>query len=507
MLRPMRKTSLALALWASAALGAPWTRPDVEQLKRVERPRLAALWARTWRRDRNEDVVFVPAWGRMVTSLTSDHGSPWAYDAHTPLILWGPGHVRPGDYLEMVRAVDLMPTLSALLGRPPDVTLPGRVLEDALVPGAPLPRAVISVVLDQVGFDALAQDLADLPTLSRLAREGAWFRDCRVDYLPTITALFHEVLGSGRYAVQNGISSDKLWDPQTRKYRNAVDDGDPAPIQVPTLMELWQREQGGRPRIVALAGVPRTTVELAGHRGAEPADNLKAVAWWDTERERWVSNPAYYRLPPEAACVTFRTVFRELPADWLGHRLDTPEARYRSPLMASVVAEALVRIIETERIGGAGGPADLLHVTFKDTDTAGHDHGNGSPEFRTALRAADRGLGRVLAALERQAGRDGLVVLVTADHGGMPEKLRQAGARVTEKEMARWLLERLPVKPGASPWLRDVVNPQVYLIPDGMKANGYTPELVARTLEQHPAIEAAFTGTELEALRARSAAR
>ena len=119
-------------------------------------------------------------------------------------------------------------------------------------------------------------------------------------------------------------------------------------------------------------------------------------------------------------------------------------------------AETLVRIIESERIGARTSPADFLHVTFKDTDTAGHHHGNGSPEFYEALRAADRGLGRVIAALERQTGPGGLVVLVTADHGGLPEKLRKAGARVPEKELEKWLLERLPVKAGAGPWLREV---------------------------------------------------
>ena len=468
--------------------------PAIAQV--AARDHLLDLWAKTWRADRNERIVFVPAWGRIVSSLTSDHGSPWDYDTHTPLILAGPG-VRPGRYTARVRSVDLMPTLSRLLGRPDDARLPGRVLTEALVPGAPRPRALLTVVLDQCGHDALAADLPHLPTLSKLAARGAWFTDCRVDYLPTITALFHCVLGTGQYPVVNGITSDKLFDPMQQKYRNAVDDGDPAPILVPTLMEQWHREQGGRPRVLAVSTAARATVELAGHATGEPPDRRMVAVWWDVPRERWATNARFYRLPASIADLTLERVFGTVPRRWLGHALDTPEARYLSPLMSTLVAETMVRLIESEKIGGAGGPTDLLHITFKDTDTAGHHHGNGSPEFREALRAADRALGRVIEALERLTGPDGLVVLVTADHGGLPEALRQAGARVTEHDMEAYLRDELPVKSGGKPWLRNVVNPQVYLRPGGLASNGYTEDDVVRALERNPAIAAAFSGAEI----------
>lgn len=507
MLCHMRFASVVLAGMMACAVQAqeraPWVRPGTEALKGVERSHLSALWARTWRPDRNEPIVFVPAWGRIVSSLVSDHGSPWAYDTHTPLILHGRGHVRPGRYTGRVRSVDLCPTLSHLLGRPADPALPGRAQVQVLRAGAPPPKAILTVVLDQVGHDALVRDLDRLPTLSRLAAGGAWFTDCRVDYLPTITALFHGVLATGRYPAQNGISSDKLWDERRQKYRNALDDGDPGPIQVPTLMELWQREQGGRPRVIAVSPAARASVGLAGHRGRESGDRMKVAVWWDADRERWVTNPRFYRMPASVAGLTLAEVHGTLPTSWMGHPLDTPRARSQSPLMAPLVAEGLVRIIEAERIGSAGGPTDLLHVTFKEPDTAGHHHGNGSPEFRDALRTVDRELGRVIAALERQTGPDGLVVLVTADHGGLPETLRKAGARVTEDALEKWLLERLPVKPGATPWLRDVGHPQLYLIPRGLDSNGYTVEQIARTLAAHPALEATFTGVELMRARAR----
>jgi arylsulfatase A-like enzyme len=45
----------------------------------------------------------------------TEHGSPYDYDTHVPLIFWG-DRIRPARYLEPVRTVDIAPTLAALLG-------------------------------------------------------------------------------------------------------------------------------------------------------------------------------------------------------------------------------------------------------------------------------------------------------------------------------------------------------------------------------------------------------
>jgi arylsulfatase A-like enzyme len=57
----------------------------------------------------------------------TNHGSPYAYDAHVPLVWYGVG-VRPGVYAERVSVDDIAPTLANLLGimRPP--LSQGRVL-------------------------------------------------------------------------------------------------------------------------------------------------------------------------------------------------------------------------------------------------------------------------------------------------------------------------------------------------------------------------------------------
>ncbi len=64
----------------------------------------------------------------------TDHGSPWTYDAHVPLLWFGTG-IASGVYQEPAAVVDIAPTLSALLGIDPPSSLPGRVLREMLLPG------------------------------------------------------------------------------------------------------------------------------------------------------------------------------------------------------------------------------------------------------------------------------------------------------------------------------------------------------------------------------------
>jgi predicted AlkP superfamily pyrophosphatase or phosphodiesterase len=61
----------------------------------------------------------------------TNHGSPWTYDTHVPLLLFGSGVVA-GTYTGRVGIADLAPTLSALLGISAPSGAQGRVLREAV---------------------------------------------------------------------------------------------------------------------------------------------------------------------------------------------------------------------------------------------------------------------------------------------------------------------------------------------------------------------------------------
>lgn len=74
---------------------------------------------------------------RLVATLTpysywlpvafATHGSPHDPDANVPVLFWGAG-VAPGQHTDIVRVVDMAPTLAAILGVKPAETLDGHVL-------------------------------------------------------------------------------------------------------------------------------------------------------------------------------------------------------------------------------------------------------------------------------------------------------------------------------------------------------------------------------------------
>ncbi|MBI3272722.1 MAG: alkaline phosphatase family protein [Planctomycetes bacterium] len=85
---------------------------------------------------RSGDVLLVTKpysfWGKYAEAEYGDsHGSPYPYDTHVPLAIFGPG-TAPGVYGGPVSLADLAPTLAALLGVNPPPGHEGRVLEEAL---------------------------------------------------------------------------------------------------------------------------------------------------------------------------------------------------------------------------------------------------------------------------------------------------------------------------------------------------------------------------------------
>jgi predicted AlkP superfamily pyrophosphatase or phosphodiesterase len=78
-----------------------------------------------------EVVVTTAEYAVPLGSTYAQHGSPWDYDAHVPVIFYG-APFRPGKYDAFARVVDMAPTLAWVTATTPLERLDGRVLRDAL---------------------------------------------------------------------------------------------------------------------------------------------------------------------------------------------------------------------------------------------------------------------------------------------------------------------------------------------------------------------------------------
>jgi arylsulfatase A-like enzyme len=75
-------------------------------------------------------VVLNPYWVQS-SGHGADHGSPFNYDAHVPIVLMGPG-VRSGRYHTPAVENDIAPTVATILGLERPGGAVGRVLNEAM---------------------------------------------------------------------------------------------------------------------------------------------------------------------------------------------------------------------------------------------------------------------------------------------------------------------------------------------------------------------------------------
>jgi predicted AlkP superfamily pyrophosphatase or phosphodiesterase len=87
--------------------------------------------------DRSGDVLMVLKPFHVLESEArgTSHGTPWSYDAEVPLLLWGRG-VKPGIWAGPARAIDVAPTVAALMELGAPGSCEGHALPDVLA----LPR-------------------------------------------------------------------------------------------------------------------------------------------------------------------------------------------------------------------------------------------------------------------------------------------------------------------------------------------------------------------------------
>ncbi|MBL9039504.1 MAG: alkaline phosphatase family protein, partial [Archangium sp.] len=113
--------------------------PDValamarDDLASVEAAGFGAALRHGWYPERSGDVVMVLKPVHVLESEPrgTSHGTPYSYDSEVPLLLAGKG-VRSGVFPVPVRAIDVAPTLAALLELGTPASCEGRAVSDVL---------------------------------------------------------------------------------------------------------------------------------------------------------------------------------------------------------------------------------------------------------------------------------------------------------------------------------------------------------------------------------------
>ena len=462
-------------------------------------------FARGYFPGRSGQLFVVPRHGVVITDrdplYAFMHGSPWDYDSRIPLLFHGSPFVRQGRWSTPATQQDIAPTLGAMIGAPTTSTYTGRVLANVAAPPVRRPRVAVVMVLDGMRADYFDRYARLMPTLTRMRREGAWFNQARSTLLPTVTGVGHATIGTGTDPRIHGIVVNNLYNRVTGRSQQAYDKLDPRELMALTLADAWNLATDGRAVIVGHGGAIRATAGLVG-RGACLVNGRKVkAASYSTADAGWETNPDCYAMPESLKPFNGKRYWTEAGGTWMGHDITTPTKFRASALFQRFEAEALLAVVEHESIG-ADDVTDLVMVNMKGPDYTGHAYGPDSQEIQATLSELDKQLTQLLELLDRKAGKNESVIVVTADHG-MPPAPRD-GRRVYPDEIVAAINQKFdPANKAVVTYYEDAANNQIYIDTGRLSSLGFSLKDVAAILRGLPHFAAVFTEDEVRAAQAR----
>jgi len=472
----------------------------------AERQRALEMFARAYYPGRSGQIMIVPREGSFILERSElgvrfMHGSPWPYDTRIPLLFYGDQYVRKGTYERPAHQQDVMPTVARVLELPVPPTVTGQALVDALaLPGAsagstapPPPRIVLVAVLDAMRADYFDRYASLMPTLDRLRRDGAWFANTSVDYLPSVTALGHTTVSSGTDPRYHGTTGNVLFDRATNKAQDAFAGNSPRDLMVLNLADAWNLYTRGRAVIVAQGSSVQAAVGLAGHGACLFGAKAIRMVSYDRGSGGWSSNTACYVFPEYLKPRNTRELWEAAGGRWMGHDIADPDRVRRSAQFARFEVDAVLSTLEGEGAGADDVP-DLVLVNLKTPDYVAPAYGPDSPELRETLAELDRQFTRLLEAIvRRSSGR--FFIAITADHG-MPSEPSGTGMRAYTEDIIKLIHDRFDPD-GRLVLHYERENNQITLDLERLAALKHTPEEIVRLLEQQPFVFAAFTEDEV----------
>ena len=381
---------------------------------------------------RSHDVVVVPREPNFFGGLTvTSHSGPWDYVQKVPLVLYGPGFVKPQGELTLDReatVADLAPTIAELIGTPFPDGRPGRAITEALVSAGqrPTPKAIVVVVWDGGGWNVLDTWPRSWPNLAAMMENGTSVTDAVVGSSPSVTPPIHATIGTGAWPKQHGIV-DMVFRSGPGQVTASYADRAPAHLEVPTLADLYDRRTGNRAQIGMFA-FKFFHLGMIGHGASVTGGDHDIAIIGTTTPGKLETNPAYYSLPSYLQEVggfadDIRAVDQtdgKVDGKWMGHDLGDWSIQRHSPVWARYQTRLVTTAMEQEGFG-RDRVTDLFFTNYKEIDDVGHNWNMLNPEMKAMLQASDEELAKLTEFLDRHVGKRQWVMAVTADHGQGPD--------------------------------------------------------------------------------------
>ena len=462
------------------------------------------MFARGYFPGRSGQVFVVPKESWFVTShdplYKFMHGSPWDYDTHIPVLFYGAPFVKAGEYAAFAKQQDVAPTVGAFIGAPTLPTYTGRILDEVIAPGSQKPRVVTVFVFDAMRSDYFTKHAAEMPTLTRMRKEGAWFPNAHTVVLPTVTGVGHANVGTGSEPRFHGIAVNNLFNRGTGKPQEAYDQLDTRELMALTLADNWNLTTDGKAVIIGQGGAIRAAAGLVGRGSCLIGGKKILAASYGGPDGGWETNATCYTMPDALKGLTGRKVWEAAGGTWMGHDISSAQKFRASALFQKYEAEALMAVVEASNVG-ADDTTDLIFVNMKGPDYTSHAYGPDSAEQAATLTELDRQITAYLGLMDKKAGPGRHLTVIAADHGQPVEP--PPGGRVFLDDLRAQLNKQFAAAGNFINYYDDAANNQLHLDIAKLQAAGISLKDVANYLESLEVFEAAFTEDEVRAAMAR----
>jgi hypothetical protein len=253
-----------------------------------------------------------------------------------------------------------------------------------------------------------------------------------------------------------------------------------------------------QPIIAGVCWIPRAVGGMIGH-GAYIANADKDIfVAYNKKSGALINNPHYYRLPEYLAEHDIKDYWENAGKTFLGHNIDDFSKVRFSPVMPNFMGDVFLEVLDREPIG-ADDVTDLLYLNLKAGDMMGHKYGPESRETAEILLAIDEVIGKVVSAVESKAGQDHFVLVLTADHGMVPNPELTGGKRIDWKDLAPQLSAAFDANGDDRSVFRGLSGYNLYVDKKKLARNGYALDDVKGYLIMHDGVLAAFTEDEVVA--------
>ena len=325
------------------------------------------------------------------------------------------------------------------------------------------PKLVVGIVVDQMRWDYLYRYYARYGEggFKRMLGEGFSVENCKIPYIPSVTAIGHSSIWTGSVPSIHGIAGNNFV--KDGKVVNCTADDtvnpvgsdskagkmSPRNLWVTTIGDELRLATNNRSKVIGVALKDRASILPAGH-------HANGAFWFDDKSGKFITSTFYMdklpewvnkfnkqKLPNKYLSKKWETLYpidsyKESTSDDNNYEngiaegekavlpLDLPTLYKKhgykilrsTPFGCNLTFDIAKAAIEGENLG-RNTDTDLLTISCSSTDYIGHQVGVNAIETEDCYLRLDKALADFFAYLDQTIGKGNYLTFLTADHGGV----------------------------------------------------------------------------------------